>query len=91
VIAVSSASLQISPDIGSQENLGCVHYWIIDIPAGPVSRGKCRLCGESREFRNYLETASGWDDDRITSQASAAGRSSLIQLVGLGVEHEEEY
>jgi hypothetical protein len=75
----------------NRESLGCVHYWIIDIPAGPVSRGKCRLCGESREFRNSLETESSWGDDVSLFQAAAAWRSSLVQLGGLGVEYEEEY
>ena len=87
---MSNMSLQTTPDIESQENLECVHYWIIDVPSGPFSKGKCRLCGESGEFRNYLENASGWDDDRTSSQVSTALRSSLSQLGGVGVKSEEE-
>ena len=30
----------------------CRHYWIIEAPTGPVSRGKCQHCGQVREFQN---------------------------------------
>jgi hypothetical protein len=91
---MSSVSLQASPDIEnpdmeSQESSECVHYWIIDVPSGPVSGGKCRLCGNNKEFRNYLEARSVWDDDRTSSQASTAGSSSLSKLAGAGVKSEE--
>jgi len=76
---VSSTSLQTSPEVEDQEGLGCIHYWVIDVPSGPVSGGRCRLCGESREFRNSLDSASGWDDDRNAYPASLAVRSSLNQ------------
>ena len=76
---MSNASLQASPEIEDQDILECVHYWVIDVPSGPVSGGRCRLCGESREFRNSLDSASGWDDDRNAYPASLAVRSSLNQ------------
>ena len=76
---MSNTSLQTSPEVEDQEGLGCIHYWVIDVPSGPVSGGRCRLCGESREFRNSLDSAAGWDDDRAASQASLAVRSSLNQ------------
>jgi hypothetical protein len=31
----------------------CGHHWLIDTPTGPTSMGKCKLCGERKEFRNY--------------------------------------
>ena len=31
----------------------CAHYWIIDPPDGPVSRGVCKICGDEKEFNNY--------------------------------------
>ena len=89
-MVVTSPSLQASPELREQEDLGCVHYWIIDVPAGPVSKGKCRLCGESQEFKNYLEFASGWDDDRTLLQAAVTVRSSLSQLDGAGEKFEAE-
>lgn len=30
----------------------CHHYWIIDIPEGPTSRGICKFCGMEKEFDN---------------------------------------
>ena len=88
-MVVTSPSLQASPELREQEDLGCVHYWIIDVPAGPVSKGKCRLCGEARDFRNYLESLTGWEDDRVLGQASAQQPDSVSQLVGSIVEAED--
>jgi hypothetical protein len=31
---------------------GCNHYWIIEVANGPTSTGKCKYCGEVREFYN---------------------------------------
>ncbi len=40
----------------------CAHHWIIDTPEGPVSKGRCRLCGEEREFSNSVDTLyGGWN------------------------------
>ncbi len=33
----------------------CQHHWVLEPPAGPVSKGECRSCGEERDFLNYLE------------------------------------
>ncbi len=42
----------------------CLHHWIIDVANGPVSKGKCRLCGEEREFSNYTDPwGGGWNLD----------------------------
>ena len=30
----------------------CCHYWLIDKPNGPVSRGVCKFCHEERLFSN---------------------------------------
>ena len=38
----------------------CRHLWIIDSPNGPVSRGTCKTCGISGEFKNSMPV-SGWD------------------------------
>lgn len=32
----------------------CCHYWIIETPNGPSSRGYCKYCGAERDFRNTL-------------------------------------
>ena len=40
----------------------CPHHWIIDSPAGPSSRGVCRLCGEERDFQNYPDHSYGHEE-----------------------------
>jgi|TARA_B100001146_G_scaffold173349_1_gene154358 hypothetical protein len=44
----------------------CQHYWVIQPATGPLSKGVCETCGESKEFQNYIE-ASTWRDDKIAS------------------------
>ena len=40
----------------------CRHQWLIETPAGPSSKGVCRLCGAQGEFQNYIE-GSAWGYD----------------------------
>ena len=49
----------------------CRHHWVIQAADGPVSNGSCRVCGETREFKNYVESAS-WGDSRISKRNSSA-------------------
>ena len=39
----------------TQERSGCQHHWVVEPPAGPVSKGVCRSCGEERDFLNYTK------------------------------------
>ena len=32
----------------------CTHYWLIDPPDGPISKGVCKICGAERDFTNYV-------------------------------------
>ena len=34
----------------------CCHHWEIEPAEGPVSWGVCRLCHESKEFKNSIDT-----------------------------------
>ena len=40
----------------------CSHHWIIEPPAGPTSRGVCKLCGAVKEFDNFPENTWLKDD-----------------------------
>lgn len=51
----------------------CQHQWIIESPHGPSSTGECRICGEEREFQNYIE-GSAWGYD---SSSELGGGSRL--------------
>ena len=49
----------------------CRHHWAIQPADGPVSNGSCQICGENREFKNYVESATGGDSRRASKNASA--------------------
>jgi hypothetical protein len=34
------------------QNETCRHFWVIEVANGPVSQGKCKLCGAKKEFYN---------------------------------------
>jgi hypothetical protein len=40
----------------------CQHHWIIETPRGATSHGRCKRCGEEREFRNSA-TDHLWEDE----------------------------
>ena len=40
----------------------CNHHWVIDSPNGPTSTGRCRVCGENREFKNSIQITS-WESE----------------------------
>ena len=68
-----------SPAPEKEHEVGtCRHYWVIDAPTGPTSRGVCQVCRETRDFKNYIEAAP-WGDDtpsvRTDSPMSAVGAS----------------
>ncbi len=46
----------------------CRHHWIIESPHGALSGGRCKICGDEREFRNSAND-SIWDDDSSSSGA----------------------
>ena len=58
-------------EINGVETNRCCHHWVIQPAEGPVSDGSCQVCGEVREFKNYVEAAT-WGDSRTTGKASAA-------------------
>ncbi|MSQ11146.1 MAG: hypothetical protein EXR48_00355 [Dehalococcoidia bacterium] len=66
----------------------CKHFWVIDSPSGPVSRGQCDLCGDTREFKNYLEAASYWEDEPSAESAASGGHYRPRAVVE--VLHTEE-
>ena len=67
----------------------CVHHWVIDAPSGPVSLGSCKLCGERREFRNYVDNTPYWEDDVSLDQVSS-GASFRPQEVLVDADERDE-
>lgn len=39
------------------------HHWVIDEANGPLSAGRCKRCGATKAFKNWLE-----DSDFITNE-----------------------
>jgi hypothetical protein len=62
---------------------GCHHQWIIDSPNGPSSRGECRLCGQEKEFLNYIE-GSAWGYDVSVEQMSGSRMPTKTEMQGGG-------
>lgn len=67
----------------------CRHYWLIDTPSGPVSRGVCKLCGEEREFKNYLDTPYRDDDLSLDQVSTGAQFRDAVAPSDLGEDSEE--
>jgi hypothetical protein len=57
-----------------REQPSCRHHWIIESPRGALSSGRCKVCGEERQFRNSANDYI-WDDD--TSSGASSGIGSL--------------
>ena len=49
-IATNSSTAVLEAEKRTED--GCHHYWIIELPNGPTSRGRCKYCGLEREFDN---------------------------------------
>lgn len=83
---LSNTAVVQPPVTGADQD--CKHFWVIDSPSGPVSRGECQVCGETREFKNYLEAASYWEDEPASEPAASGGHYRPGEAVG--VLHTEE-
>ncbi len=68
----------------SLDNVGCMHYWVIDLADGRTSRGKCSRCGAARDFPNYFgdcvtdtDLYERWMSKRAVDQ-STTGRLEMV-------------
>lgn len=68
---------------------GCAHYWVIQSAMGPSSQGVCQICGESRDFQNYVEAAS-WGDARLADRSSEASKEVMSLTSSSSQEEENE-
>ncbi len=55
----------------------CQHHWLIQAADGPTSAGVCRICGEARDFKNYIETAT-WGDTRLTNRQDLVPAGAVV-------------
>ncbi len=83
---------QQSPNVSLaevQEPALCRHHWVIQPAEGPVSQGVCQACGEIREFKNYVESAS-WGDTRLGNRSSGETNDRLAKTAAGGQDDKEE-
>ncbi len=66
----------ITEPVEEKAELQCCHHWAIQPATGPVSSGVCQICGEVREFKNYVE-ASTWGDDKGASRTKKAVKETV--------------
>ena len=60
-----------------QDRPTCCHYWVIQPAAGPLSLGVCQVCGDNREFKNYLEYP--WDHFDLAFRAGLDGSENTAR------------
>ena len=65
-ILKSQASAQ-----GAAKNGSCVHFWRVEAPNGPTSKGTCKHCGAVEEFKNSIPT-TGWQRSTPETRRKAA-------------------
>ena len=46
--------------IEESEGNTCAHFWMIDSPSGPTSKGVCKMCGDEKDFKNSFHITS-WE------------------------------
>ena len=63
----------------------CRHHWIIETPQGALSNGRCKRCGEGREFRNSANDYI-WDGD---SSSGGYGRLGGVRSAPKPVVEDE--
>ncbi len=68
---------EATTDAGTE---ACCHHWAIQPATGPISQGVCRLCGEVREFKNYVEAAT-WGDSRLSNKSTTDASQSTAKPV----------
>ena len=55
----------------------CQHHWLIKAADGPLSAGICQTCGEIKEFKNYVETAT-WGDTRLINRQDPVPATAVM-------------
>lgn len=83
------APLSVADQIEPPAAPRCRHHWVIQPATGPISPGVCQICGENREFKNYVE-ASTWGDDKSGSRASARTNADVTRTVASVVAKADE-
>ena len=79
----------IPVSIDEAESPRCQHFWVIEPAMGPESPGKCRTCGETRDFKNYVE-GSGWGDTRGSNRTDPLNLADVRRVASAYISVEED-
>ena len=82
-------SAPVSIATQADEEPQCRHYWVIQPAMGPESQGICQSCGETRDFKNYVEGAS-WGDSRLSNRSNTKETADVSRVVGDQMDDEAE-
>ncbi len=66
----------------------CSHHWVIQPATGPESQGICQLCGEARDFKNYVEGAT-WGNSRRAAQSNTDESESVVKPLPVKEDDDE--
>jgi hypothetical protein len=58
----------------------CQHHWLIETPRGSTSQGRCKRCGEERDFRNSAQDHL-WEDESGSGYNAWRGIRSVTRNV----------
>lgn len=67
----------------------CRHHWVIDSPQGATSLGRCKICGEIKEFRNSAVDTL-WEGDPIGNAGRMSGGSRRPVVAEVSPNQREE-
>ena len=72
-------------EVAGKEVPTCHHYWVIDSPEGPTSRGVCKFCGAVKEFYNsWGALGSSW-----TRSSTPHARRATVPAADIEPEETE--
>jgi len=82
--AVKERRPEAAPESTPADIGACRHHWIIESPRGALSDGRCKICGEERQFRNSASDYI-WDDD----SSSGYGRWGGARPAAVKIDDDE--
>jgi hypothetical protein len=67
----------------------CKHHWLIETPHGATSMGRCKICGEVKDFRNSASDTL-WEGDPMRSISKMGGGASrpVVREVASSIREE---
>ena len=68
-----------------RNNGHCPHYWMIESANGPMSKGRCILCGAEQVFYNDFEEIFIMKNHLLESGRRGGEKKRLLELMKAGL------